>query len=665
MAAQIGSIYARLMADAGPLNAGLGVAASRIDKFEKNAGKSLSRFDRKTSAAFSNVSTSAIKMASSISGRLIAGGLAGLGASIGIGALQDAARQIADIGDKAAQAGLSVRAFQELGAVARANRVEAEDLAAAMRELQLRADEYISSAGKSGSAAEAFQRIGFSVDDLSRKLEDPSALLTEIVGKVQGLDKAAQIRIFDELFGGDGERLIRILGDGEAGIKRIIEQARASGQVIDEEMIAKASELDRAFQGVAATVGGQLQAAIVNAGWALFDFIQNFQKLEDRTTTSLEGRLADIRQQRAALEREVTGKRSSALESTGLSPAIRAGTVDYVTAQGLTEARAALAAVAAEEQKISEILAARTVPTAPTTRDAPTGSGVGGSGAGSRGGSTKAAVAEADAVGALISQLRAERAEIGLSSTQQRGLTALRQAGGAATALQRGEIFALITAIDAESAAFEAQQQQLQFYRGTFSSFFQDIKNDLLEGASLWDTFANAGYNALNKIADRATGLFAEGVFDLLFSSITGGLTGGLGGAGLGIGPAKYAGGGGFFMGGFARGGYTGVGGKFEPAGIVHRGEYVFDADTVRRIGVDRLESLRGYADGGYVGAAYRSAKPAAGGGDVFNLDLRTTVNAPAGVNTSELQRLLDARDRRLKAELPAALADARRRGAA
>ena len=52
---------------------------------------------------------------------------------------------------------------------------------------------------------------------------------------------------------------------------------------------------------------------------------------------------------------------------------------------------------------------------------------------------------------------------------------------------------------------------------------------------------------------------------------------------------------------GFARGGFTGRGGKLEPAGVVHRGEYVMDAATTSRIGVPALDRLRGYADGGYV----------------------------------------------------------------
>lgn len=54
---------------------------------------------------------------------------------------------------------------------------------------------------------------------------------------------------------------------------------------------------------------------------------------------------------------------------------------------------------------------------------------------------------------------------------------------------------------------------------------------------------------------------------------------------------------------GFASGGYTGAGGKYEPAGVVHRGEFVVPSETVRAFGPDYFASryLPGYADGGLV----------------------------------------------------------------
>lgn len=56
---------------------------------------------------------------------------------------------------------------------------------------------------------------------------------------------------------------------------------------------------------------------------------------------------------------------------------------------------------------------------------------------------------------------------------------------------------------------------------------------------------------------------------------------------------------------GYAAGGYTGSGGKYEPAGVVHRGEFVFTQEATSRIGVGNLyRMMRGYATGGLVGGA-------------------------------------------------------------
>lgn len=88
----------------------------------------------------------------------------------------------------------------------------------------------------------------------------------------------------------------------------------------------------------------------------------------------------------------------------------------------------------------------------------------------------------------------------------------------------------------------------------------------------------------------------------------------------------------------FATGGYTGAGGKYEPAGIVHKGEVVFSQRDVRNHGgvaaVERLR-LRGYADGGVVGVpspALFGAKPAGG------LTVNLTVNVENGGGDTEQQ---------------------------
>lgn len=53
----------------------------------------------------------------------------------------------------------------------------------------------------------------------------------------------------------------------------------------------------------------------------------------------------------------------------------------------------------------------------------------------------------------------------------------------------------------------------------------------------------------------------------------------------------------------FAEGGYTGPGGKYQPAGIVHAGEYVLTQEQVNKLGIDAIEAFanNGYANGGFV----------------------------------------------------------------
>lgn len=63
---------------------------------------------------------------------------------------------------------------------------------------------------------------------------------------------------------------------------------------------------------------------------------------------------------------------------------------------------------------------------------------------------------------------------------------------------------------------------------------------------------------------------------------------------------------------GYSDGGFTGIGGKYQPAGIVHMGEVVFSqADVARHGGVSRVENmrLRGFANGGAVGSVPASKK--------------------------------------------------------
>lgn len=155
----------------------------------------------------------------------------------------------------------------------------------------------------------------------------------------------------------------------------------------------------------------------------------------------------------------------------------------------------------------------------------------------------------------------------------------------------------------------------------------------------------NAG---IGQIADRFVPGFGGIITQILNGMQKAGGGGGFlaslfGGGGLGL-PAVPGLTAGFGYGSsdglFDRGGYTGAGGKYDPAGIVHRDEFVFDQDAVRRIGVPTLEAIRrglpGYAKGGSVGSMAppppaQLMAPSASSEAAFSFTSNVTLNASGG----------------------------------
>jgi tape measure domain-containing protein len=149
-------------------------------------------------------------------------------------------------------------------------------------------------------------------------------------------------------------------------------------------------------------------------------------------------------------------------------------------------------------------------------------------------------------------------------------------------------------------AALDAGQQQvgdkLDGLNEIGRSALGTVISDLRQGKDAAEALADA----LDQVADRLINIALDAAFPTSGGNGGGGwvgavisaLTGGLGAPGAG--------------GVYAEGGWTGPGGKYKPAGVVHAGEYVFDAESTRKIGVGNLDAMRrrlkGYAGGGFVG---------------------------------------------------------------
>ncbi|MDN5568990.1 MAG: hypothetical protein L0G27_09665, partial [Paracoccus sp. (in: a-proteobacteria)] len=94
-------------------------------------------------------------LAASFAGGLVGGAAASMFAGVA-GNIGATVKSMAALGDEAKRAGVSTQAFQEWKFVAEQNRIGVDALVDGLKELNLRADEFVTT-GK-GSAAEAFTR---------------------------------------------------------------------------------------------------------------------------------------------------------------------------------------------------------------------------------------------------------------------------------------------------------------------------------------------------------------------------------------------------------------------------------------------------------------------------------------------------------------------------
>ena len=220
---------------------------------------------------------------------------------------------------------------------------------------------------------------------------------------------------------------------------------------------------------------------------------------------------------------------------------------------------------------------------------------------------TAALVLEQEVIGKGVAEQERRRMELELEQQALRRLQdAARQNGDTnwrniqLSQQQRDAIRKVSEAYGEQAAALQRVQENQQRAQQAAEEFYSAAKQGFIDSI----TGAKNLGDAIGNIAKKLGDLLIGGAFDALFKPAGGGgLFGGIlklfgGGGGGGLNPFAL----------FSDGGYTGDGGKYQPAGTVHRGEYVFSKEATRRAGVGNLEamhrSLKGYATGGLVGGA-------------------------------------------------------------
>ncbi|HBH8671543.1 TPA: phage tail tape measure protein [Escherichia coli] len=168
----------------------------------------------------------------------------------------------------------------------------------------------------------------------------------------------------------------------------------------------------------------------------------------------------------------------------------------------------------------------------------------------------------------------------------------------------------------------------------TFDGIAQNMAAMLTGSEQNWRGFTRSVLSMLTEIFLKQA---MVGIVGSIGSAIGGAVGGGAsasGGTAIQAAAAKFH---------FATGGFTGTGGKYEPAGIVHRGEFVFTKEATSRIGVGNLYRLmRGYAEGGYVGGAGSPAQMRRAEGINFNQNNHVVIQND-GINGQAGSQLMKA----------------------
>lgn len=565
-------------------------ATRNADRNFKKIEKSAEGMRDKMGKAFSTAGT----LAKASIGGLLAG-VVGAGAAGIIGQLSEITKGVAEIGDAAKMAGVSAKAFQEWRYVAEQARIPIDSITDGLKEMAIRADEFAVT-GK-GSAAEAFARLGLTPQEVKERLKDPSELLLILIDRTRKLnDVQAGVRIFDELFGGQGgERMVSLIEQGEAGIRDQIKAANEFGRVLSDDVIQRAAEIDRQFNTIAGTVGTTLKSAIVSVVGSMIDFMDGLRSVENQRDKTVQSSINDIMAQKQAVAKSLAEIDAADSKMSDRQKARAKGTHE-ITMRQLNERENALIKELESRPSVMNFTPKSSDAwVAPTKYTPPEADGA----ASARAKAAKDAERERQAVKDLIADLQLEFDMVGKTEVQKAKMNALRQAGAAATAEEQLAIVQKIDAIHREANAYEDAQAAIEEARDAGREFAGTLVDGMLNGATAVETLSSA----LKGLASR---LLNSGL-DSLFG-MGGGDSGGLLSSVFGGGSKFPSAPGGLF----SEGGYTGDGGKYQPAGVVHKGEYVFDKAAVAAAGGPAAmeamrRGLKGYANGGAVGVSVPS----------------------------------------------------------
>jgi len=482
----------------------LSEAEKKLKRFENNVDKNMSNVERSSRRAARTMETSFAASAAKIGsvfksfGTGLLAGVAGSGVGF-LAVAKDITSSVAELGAEAEKAGLSFKAFQELKYVADQAKIPVDAITDGLKELSLRADEFAVT-GK-GSAAEAFQRLGLTPQEVKEKLKNPTELLLLLIERTRQLkDTAAGVRIFDELFGGTGgERMVSLINQGEAGIRAQIKAANDFGHVLSDDIIMKAREIDQQFNNIASTVGTTLKSAVVSVVASMVDFLDGLRTIDKQRSQTIQNSINDIMAQKQAVAKAIADI-DAADNRMNDRQKNRAKGTHQITMQQLNERENALIRELENRPSVMNFTPQNSGAWTPPKYTPPPPAKTGGSSA--RDTAAREAERERKAVQDLLADLQLEYDMIGKTEAQKAKMNALRQAGAAATVEEQLAIMQKVDAIYQETDAYDRAKEAAREANDAARDFAGTLVDGMLNGATAVETLGNALKNLASRLLD-------------------------------------------------------------------------------------------------------------------------------------------------------------------
>lgn len=244
---------------------------------------------------------------------------------------------------------------------------------------------------------------------------------------------------------------------------------------------------------------------------------------------------------------------------------------------------------------------------------------------------------------------------------QQQLLNQARQADIALTPEQTEKLMALGSTLADVTAETERQGEVLADRKAMWGDVIGGLREAARDGKIELQELGDIGLRVLDRLIDKVQVDLVDALSNLggsgagsgsgggWLSSIFGAIFGG------GFGGASTPTGGQFGLAAFGGvglydvGGYTGPGGRLQPAGTVHRDEYVFSSPAVRSIGVSRLDRMhkaakagRGFDDGGWTGGGLDD-RPGSQARSQRAFEFHQTNHFSGAVTPEEIARAIEA----------------------